>query len=207
MIAKAGGLYAITPEQLSDAALFEACEQALAGGAVYLQYRAKQKPASQREREAKQLQQLCKVTGAQFIVNDDMLLAAKLGCGLHVGEGDCSVADARKALGAAAIIGASCYDSLARAEQASADGASYLAFGAFYESTTKRNTRQASFELLAQARAFGLPLVAIGGITVAKATALINAGADYLAVVSALFERTESVRQQAEAFSACFSAK
>lgn len=199
------GLYAITPELFDDAALFQACRQVLAGGAVCLQYRAKQKPASQREREARLLQRLCHNAGAEFIVNDDLSLAAELGCGLHVGEGDCSVADARKTLGAEAIIGASCYDSLTRAKQAAADGASYLAFGAFYPSTTKRNTRQASLDLLAQARAFGLPLVAIGGITVNRALTLIDAGADYLAVVSALFERPDLVRQQAEAFSACFS--
>ena len=199
------GLYAVTPESLCDDALILACKQALAGGAVCLQYRAKSKPAAQRKYEASQLKALCHAANAEFIVNDDLALAVELGCGLHIGEHDCKVHEARAALGAQAVIGASCYDSLTLARKASSDGASYLAFGAFYPSATKTNTRRAYPTLLTQAREFALPIVAIGGITVHNAVELIETGADLIAVVNALFEHPDQVYQQAKAFSACFN--
>lgn len=181
-----------------------ACTQALAGGAVCLQYRAKFKSAAQRFHEATSLKTLCDASKARFIVNDDLALAIRLDCGLHAGENDCGIKEARAALGADAYIGASCYDSLTRAKQAAEEGASYLAFGAFYPSTTKINTRRVSLDLLSQVRTFRLPVVAIGGITLQNAAAVIQAGADYIAVVNALFEDSQKVLQQAEAFSAFF---
>jgi len=199
------GLYAITPESLCDKALLNACAQALKGGAVCLQYRAKFKNNAQRTHEASEIQALCRSANARFVVNDDLALAKALGCGLHVGEHDCGIHEARAVLGTGAFIGASCYDSLTLAEHAAASGASYLAFGAFYPSSTKTDARQASLALLTQARAFGLPLVAIGGITLDNAADVIEAGADFIAVVNALFERPHKVLQQAEAFSACFT--
>ena len=201
------GLYAITPEHLSDAALISACAEVIAGGAVCLQYRAKEKPQAQREREAAALQVLCAQAEAEFIINDDLALALKLRCGVHLGEHDGSVKTAREALGPKAFIGVSCYDSFALAKHAAANGASYLAFGAFYPSSTKSKTRKASLDLLRQAAVFALPRVAIGGITPENAAPVIAAGADYLAVVNALFEHPEQVRSQAERFSACFAGR
>jgi len=111
---------------------------------------------------------------------------------------------ARATLGADAIIGVSCYDSLQRAREAAAAGADYLAFGAFFPSTTKPGARRAKLDLLRDAREFGLPLVAIGGVTAENGGSLIEAGTDFLAVVSALFGASD-VRVAARQFAALFA--
>jgi thiamine-phosphate pyrophosphorylase len=180
------GLYAISDGPRAD--LLDACAAALAGGAAILQYRDKSADHARRREEAAALQALCARHGVPLIVNDDVELAAAVGAaGVHLGEDDAALAAARARLGAGAIIGVSCYDSLERARQMAAAGADYLAFGAFFASPTKPHARAATPELLRAARAFGKPLVAIGGITADNAPSLIEAGADAVAVISALF--------------------
>ncbi len=198
------GLYAISDGPRDD--LLDACAAALEGGATILQYRDKGTDHVRRLREATALQALCARHRVSLIVNDDIELAAAVGAaGVHLGEDDGAIASARTRLGATAIIGASCYDSLERARQMAAAGADYLAFGAFFASPTKPLARSASLQLLRDAQALGLPLVAIGGITLANARGLIDAGADAIAVISALFGARD-VRAAACAFAALFEA-
>ncbi|MBS0430979.1 MAG: thiamine phosphate synthase [Proteobacteria bacterium] len=183
---RTGGLYAITDGPRDD--LPEAALAALAGGAALLQYRDKGHDAARRLREARALAGLCARHGVPLIVNDDVQLVLASGAaGVHLGEDDADIAQARAALGRDAVIGVSCYDSLERAREATAAGADYLAFGAFFPSITKPGARHATPALLRDAREFGLPLVAIGGITPDNGGPLIDAGADYLAVISGVF--------------------
>ncbi|MGN6518977.1 MAG: thiamine phosphate synthase [Dokdonella sp.] len=196
------GLYAISDGPRAD--LREACAAALEGGARLLQYRDKTADAPRRLAEARALQALCARHGVPLIVNDDVDLAAAVGAaGVHLGEDDAEPAEARARLGAQAIVGVSCYDSLERARHYAAAGADYLAFGAFFASPTKPHARVASPRLLREAKAFGLPLVAIGGITHDNAHGLIDAGADAVAVISALFGARD-VRAAARRFSDLF---
>ncbi|MES2819392.1 MAG: thiamine phosphate synthase [Pseudomonadota bacterium] len=204
------GLYAITDSRLlADGKLLPYVEAALQGGVRLLQYRDKSADEARRLREAQALGELCERHGATLIINDDAELAARLGVGLHLGQSDGSLAAGRALLKPRAVIGATCHAQLALAEQAVAEGASYVAFGRFFDSNTKPGAPAASLELLQQARArFSLPIVAIGGVTLDKAPALIGAGADLLAVVHGLFgaESPAEVRQRAEAFAALFRA-
>lgn len=198
------GLYAITDGPRAD--LIEVCAAALAGGARLLQYRDKSADAPRRAEEARALQALCAVHGVPLIVNDDVELAAAVGAaGVHLGEDDLDVEAARARLGARAIVGASCYDSIERARRLAAAGAGYLAFGAFFPSPTKPQARRATTDLLRAAKPLGLPLVAIGGITPDNAEPLLEARADCLAVVSALFGAAD-VRANARRFAALFEA-
>jgi thiamine-phosphate pyrophosphorylase len=199
------GLYAVTDGPRDD--LLAVVRAALEGGAVMLQYRDKTRDASRRLHEARALADLCRGFGVPMIVNDDVELALACGAaGVHVGEDDAGIVDARSALGDDAIIGASCYDSLQRARAAARAGADYLAFGAFFPSATKPGARHAKPDLLRGARELDLPLVAIGGITPDNGGALIAAGADLLAVVSALFGAGD-VRAAARRFAALFGSR
>ena len=203
------GLYAITDSQLlADGKLLPYVEAALKGGALLLQYRDKSTDAGRRLNEAQALQALCAQYGAALIINDDLELAAHLGVGLHLGQSDGSLGAARKRLGPHAIIGATCHAQLELAATAAANGASYLAFGRFFNSQTKPGAPSATTELLQQARAdFALPLAAIGGITLARAPALISHGASLIAVINDLFaaEDASSVEQRARGFSQLFT--
>jgi thiamine-phosphate pyrophosphorylase len=178
------GLYLVTPEPLPTSVVLR---QVLPHAAC-LQFRRKQADAGSREREALAVQALCAQAGIAFIVNDDAALARTIGAdGVHLGEHDGDIAAARALLGPDAIIGSSCYDDLARAEAAARAGASYVAFGAFFPSPTKPHARQATARLLRDATWFGLPRVAIGGITPDNAAPLVAAGADLIAVISSVF--------------------
>ena len=182
----ARGLYAITDGPRTD--LIAACAAALEGGVCVLQYRDKSADHYRRHFEATGLAALCAHHQVPLIINDDVELAAEIGAaGVHLGEDDADIAAARKRLGRDAIIGVSCYDSLERARVTAAAGADYLAFGAFFASPTKPNARRATPDLLREARAFGKPLVAIGGITPDNAPPLIDAGADFIAAISGVF--------------------
>ncbi|HEX7731319.1 MAG TPA: thiamine phosphate synthase, partial [Rhodanobacter sp.] len=119
--------------------------------------------------------------------------------GVHLGRDDGDVAAARAVMGAGAIVGVSCYDSLERARTAAAAGADYIAFGAFFPSPTKPHAVRASPDLLRQSATLGLPRVAIGGITPDNAPSLVEAGADLLAVISAVFGAAD-VRAAAQRF-------
>ncbi|HVV97324.1 MAG TPA: thiamine phosphate synthase [Rhodanobacteraceae bacterium] len=196
------GLYAITDGPRDD--LLAACEAALDGGVTLLQYRDKTRDRQRRFDEASALAALCMRYDIPLIVNDDVELAHAIHAdGVHLGEDDVDIATARARLGTDAIIGVSCYDSLDRARSLAAGGADYLAFGAFFSSPTKPNACTATPALLHDAKAFGLPLVAIGGITPENGAALVKAGADYLAVISAVFGAAD-VRAAARNFAVLF---
>ncbi|MGH8123859.1 MAG: thiamine phosphate synthase [Rudaea sp.] len=180
------GLYAITDGPRPD--LPQAVEAALRGGAALLQYRDKTNAHARRIAETRALRALCTRYRVPLIVNDDVELAFAVGAdGVHLGERDGNLAAARARLGARTIVGVSCYDSIERARQLAADGADYLAFGAFYPSPTKPDAKRATVELLREASSFGLPLVAIGGITADNGQPLLDAGADFLAAISGVF--------------------
>lgn len=203
---KIAGLYAITdPQLLPGTRLLEGAAAALAGGAQLLQYRNKQADAATRLREAEALNRLCRDAGALFLVNDDIALARACGAhGVHLGQRDGAVADARERLGAAAVVGQTCHASLELALAAQAAGASYVAFGRFFASRTKPQASPADIALLPGARhALRIPVVAIGGVTVENAPSLIEAGADALAVIHDLFS-AEDIRARARAFAALF---
>jgi len=168
-----------------------------------LQYRDKTLDADRRLGEASALAVLCREFAVPLIINDDVALARASGAaGVHLGEDDAGVAEARAIVGDA-IIGVSCYDSLQRAQGAATAGADYLAFGAFFPSVTKPGARHATPDLLRDARRLGLPLVAIGGITRENGESLIAAGADYLAVVSGVFGASD-VRAAAQQYKKLF---
>jgi len=139
-----------------------------------------------------------------LIVNDDSRLAADVDAdGVHLGRHDESIEHARQVVGAARIIGVSCYDDLGRAEDLAARGADYLAFGSMHVSPTKPEAVRCRPEVLTAARRLGRPVVAIGGITLERAPALIDAGADLLAVISDLFCASD-IEARAAAYSDLF---
>lgn len=185
------GLYAITPTALcaDPLRLLLEVDAALRGGARLIQYRDKTRDHARRLDSAASLRALCEQYAAKLIVNDDVELAvAARAHGVHLGLDDLPLAEARERLGRGAIIGVTCADSLERARAANAGGASYLAFGAFFPSSTKPDARQATLELLREARMqTALPICAIGGLTPRNAGALIQAGADLIAAVEGVF--------------------
>lgn len=188
--ARISGLYAITDPILTPGdQVLAAAEAALRGGARLLQYRDKPADATTRRHRAARLALLCQEYGATFIVNDDAALAAEVEAdGVHLGQSDGDLRAARLLLGPDKLIGVSCHGSLVLAEQAAEAGADYLALGRFFDSRTKPSAPPASLEALAQARRrFRQPLVAIGGVNPHNARQLIDAGADAVAVVHALF--------------------
>ncbi len=185
------GVYAIADTHiLSEAQLLEAVAQAIAGGAALIQYRDKAPDPVRRAREARALQALCRAHGVPLLINDDVALAAEIGAaGVHLGREDAPIEAARRALGPTRLIGVSCYNALARALAAQAQGADYVAFGSFFPSPTKPQAVRAEAALLRTARAqLRVPIVAIGGITPDNGAALLSAGADALAVISGIFQ-------------------
>lgn len=201
------GLYAITdPDLLPGSRLVEAVRAAIAGGARLVQYRNKQADAATRLREATALAQLCRDAGALFIANDDVALA--LACaahGVHLGQRDGAVAEARERLGPDAVVGQTCHASLELALAAQAAGASYVAFGRFFPSHTKPLASPADPALLPEARRqLRLPIVAIGGVTVDNAPALLSGGADAVAVIHDLFSAAD-VEARARAYADLFT--
>lgn len=181
------GLYAITPDE-ADTQRLQARVAAVLPFAALVQYRNKAADAALRRAQVQALLPLCRAAGVPLIVNDDLALAAALGLGVHLGEDDGDIAQARAQLGPWALIGASCYDDPARAASAAAAGASYVAYGAFFPSPTKPAARRASTALLEAGAGLGVWQVAIGGITADNAAPLVAAGADLIAVVSGVFD-------------------
>lgn len=183
------GLYAVTPDLADTARLLALSEQVLAGEPALLQYRNKTADAALRREQACALQRLCRAVGVPFIVNDDLALALEIDAdGAHLGRDDGPPAAARRALGAHRILGLTCYSDWSRATEGAELGADYVAFGAMFPSTTKPNAPPAPFDLITRAkRELGLPVAAIGGITLANAGEVLAAGADLLAVVSDVF--------------------
>ncbi len=197
---KLRGLYAITPDAAHSATLLRQVAQALEGGIAMLQYRRKDK---QHDEEANALARMCRERAVPFVVNDDLALALECGAdGVHLGRDDGGLAAARAKLGAR-LLGASCYDSLSAARAAVAAGADYVAFGSVFPSPTKPAAPRAPLSLFTGARELGVPLVAIGGITLQNAPQLIAAGADCLAVISDLFEAPD-IAERARAYGKLF---
>ncbi|MGG7596267.1 thiamine phosphate synthase [Pseudomonas sp. B21-023] len=205
---KLRGLYAITDSQLLAGRFLSHVEAALEGGVRLLQYRDKSDDTAHRLREAEALKTLCERYGTELIINDDAELAARLGVGVHLGQTDGPLTPARALLGRKAIIGSTCHASLDLARQAASEGASYVAFGRFFNSVTKPGAPAASVELLEQARAqVKLPIAVIGGITLDNAAPLVAHGADLLAVIHGLFgaDSAQEVTRRARAFNALFA--
>ena len=181
------GLYAITPDVASTEALLRMVEQALEGGIALIQYRNKLAGAELRREQASAVLRLTRAKRVPLIVNDDVALAAQIDAdGAHVGRDDGDVAAARRQL-PGKLLGASCYASLDAARGAIANGADHVAFGSVFASGTKPAATRAPLELFARARSLGVPLVAIGGITLESAPLAVSAGADCLAVIADLF--------------------
>lgn len=202
------GLYAVTPDDTDSARLLARVRAAREGGARLVQYRNKIADAAQRLQQATALCRLCREHDAALIVNDDVELALAVDAhGLHLGREDGSIAAARARIGPDKLLGASCYRDLANAERALAEGADHIAFGSFFVSTVKPGAVRSSPSLLGEAkRKFGVPVVAIGGINLENASVLINAGADSVAVITALFSAPD-ITQAARDFSALFKTR
>ncbi|HET7061206.1 MAG TPA: thiamine phosphate synthase [Nitrosospira sp.] len=199
------GLYAITPDIADTAALIRMARQILVGGARLVQYRNKSATEALRLEQAHSLASLCREFRVPLIVNDHLDLAIEVSAdGVHLGFDDTPIAHARRKLGTRKIIGASCYNNLEQALEAEHQRADYVAFGAFFASTTKPHAVAATKELLRGAKALlRVPVVAIGGITARNAMELINEGADALAVSHAVFAASD-VQSEAQTFARLF---
>jgi thiamine-phosphate pyrophosphorylase len=182
-------LYLISPLDV-EGDFPERLEAALSGGPVAaFQYRVKGLESHEAARLAGPLLEICRAREIAFIVNDDMALAKRLGAdGVHLGQSDGDPREARRLLGPSAQIGVTCHDSRHLAMEAGEKGADYVAFGAFFPTATKETTHRPDPSILAWwSRLFELPCVAIGGITPENGRALVEAGADFLAVCGAVW--------------------
>jgi thiamine-phosphate pyrophosphorylase len=200
------GLYAVTPDITDTEELLRKARLALQGGARVLQYRNKSADAKLKSQQAEALRKLTREFGATYIVNDDVPLAAQVDAdGVHLGGEDGTVAEARALLGSQKLIGVSCYNRPSLAHEAVKQGADYVAFGAFFPSSVKPGAVKAEVAMLQTARQeLAVPIVAIGGITLSNCPVLIEAGADALAVISALFDAPD-IEIAAREFSTLFS--
>ena len=201
------GLYTITNGSIGTT-LRTDVEKILAENIAMLQYRDKSTNTQQRYYDAYKLRQLCRLYNTYFIINDDIQLTKHIHAdGVHLGNDDSTIHEARYVLGKNAIIGISCYNDLALAIKAEQEGASYVAFGSFFNSPTKPNAPKATIELLQRAKkTLSIPICCIGGITLDNAPTLIEAGANMIAVISAVFSQPDS-QQAARRFSALFDAQ
>lgn len=184
------GLYGITDATLLPPERLEsAVEAALANGLSLLQYRNKHGSQADKERQAHRLVQLCHRYQVPCLVNDDVDLCLQSGAdGVHLGQHDQALVDARRQLGEHHIIGVSCHNSVQLALAAEARGADYVAFGRFFPSHSKPDAPAAELATLTRAREqLSVPVVAIGGINAENGRFLIQAGADMLAVIHSLF--------------------
>ena len=196
------GLYAITPDESDTLELLRKVRLALKGGAGVLQYRNKIADETRRLEQTRALRELTQKFSVPLIINDDAQLAQRVDAdGVHLGREDSSVAEARALLGSGKLIGVSCYNQLSLAHNAVHQGADYVAFGSFFPSAVKPGAVVATLDLLHQARSeISVPLVAIGGITAHNGAQLLEAGADALAVISAVFGAAD-IQEAARRFS------
>jgi thiamine-phosphate pyrophosphorylase len=195
-------LYLISPQDVGGD-FPTLLDQAFDGGPVAaFQFRVKDIDQHEAARLAEPLQRLCADRDIAFIVNDDMALAKRIGAdGVHLGQGDGDPREARAVLGPTAQIGVTCHDSRHLAMEAGEAGADYVAFGAFFPTTTKETRHRPDPSILSWwATLFELPSVAIGGITPANGRVLVDAGADFLAVCSAVWNHADGPAAAVKAF-------
>ncbi|WP_212511053.1 thiamine phosphate synthase [Acinetobacter seifertii] len=201
------GLYLITnddPIQL----LLEKLDVALATRQVaILQYRRKKIEKTDQPAEVEQIKILCEKYKVPFVINDDLELAAQFGLGVHLGQSDGEITDAKSKLPEGVIIGRTCLNSLDLAQKAIADGATYVAFGAVYATATKPEAGNVGIEVIKQAAdQYDLPICAIGGLTVENSKPVIEAGADLCAVISDILGRsTAEIPARVKAWAQLFS--
>jgi thiamine-phosphate pyrophosphorylase len=201
------GLYVITDTHLIPRARFaETVAAAVRGGATMVQLREKDTPRQEVVRLGREILAVTRQYGALLIVNDHPTVAKEIGAdGVHVGREDPSVTETRAIVGPEVIIGASCYGEIARAVAAEHDGADYVAFGTPFPSPTKAKRTDISLGIFHEAKQrVRVPVFAIGGITLANAQQVIDAGADGIAVVSGVFAAPD-VEAAARALTQLFS--
>jgi thiamine-phosphate pyrophosphorylase len=192
-VSQACQLYLISPLEVGGD-FPERLELALSGGPVAaFQYRVKGLDSHEAVRLAGPLLDICRARDVAFIVNDDMALAKRLGAdGVHLGQGDGDPREARALLGPSAQIGVTCHDSRHLAMEAGEAGADYVAFGAFFPTGTKETSHRPDPSILSWwSRLFEIPCVAIGGITPGNGRGLVEAGADFLAVCSGVWQHPD----------------
>lgn len=200
------GLYLITnddPIQL----LLEKLDAALATRQVaILQYRRKKVDKADQPAEVEHIKLLCEKYQVPFVINDDLKLAAQFGLGVHLGQSDGEITDATLQLPEGVIIGRTCLNSLELAQKAIADGATYIAFGAVYATSTKPEAGNVGIEVIKQAAQYDVPICAIGGLTVENSKPVIEAGADLCAVISDILGRsTAEIPARVQAWAQLFS--
>lgn len=188
--ARINGLYAITPDINDSQRLISMVDAALDGGIDILQYRNKSSDRALRLQQASALLLRCRAYSVPLIINDDVELAMQIGAdGVHLGASDGNLLEARKQLGQSMLIGASCYNQLELAQQAIANSADYVAFGAMFSSSTKPTAVKAPLSLLSDAKtALACPVVAIGGIRLDNISEIASTGANAAAIISELFD-------------------
>lgn len=194
MTAPSCRLYLITPPALDPAPFSGALAEALdAGDVASVQLRLKDTDDDAIRRAAEALLPVCRDRDVPLIMNDRPDLAAETGCdGVHIGQQDATYAEAREALGEDGLVGVTCHDSRHLALEAAEHGADYVAFGAFFPTSTKPSKFEAPIEILEWwSELMVVPVVAIGGITAGNCAPLVGAGADFLAVVSAVWDHPE----------------
>lgn len=192
------GLYAITPDDLDPERLAGQVARVLEGGVDWLQFRVKGGAPAQREALARRIKALCDAAGVPMVVNDDVALAIAIdAAGVHVGRDDGDPAAIRARLPRGKVLGVSCYDDPARA-RSMLGVADHVGFGSVFASPTKPQAVRAPLSLFRQARAMGLPAVAIGGIDRRNAALPIEAGADAVAVITDLFADPDPARAARE---------
>jgi thiamine-phosphate pyrophosphorylase len=202
-------LYLITPPRLDDLAAFgRALAHALdAGDVAALQVRLKDQPDAVIAGAVDMMLPIAASRGVALILNDQPDLAVSLGCdGVHLGQDDMPLAQARRIVGADRMVGVTCHDSLHLAMEAAEGGADYVAFGAFFPTATKEAPTRADPELLRGWQADMLiPCVAIGGITVETAADLATAGADFLAVCGGVWSYADGPAAAVKAFNSAIA--
>ena len=201
-------LYLVTPAKLEPKAFADTLKRALSGGDVAsVQLRLKDVSDDEVLRAGDILMKATQRADAAFIVNDRPDLAVRLGAdGVHVGQEDVAYSEARAAVGPNRIVGVTCHNSRHLAVEAAEAGADYVAFGAFYPTATKEPKTRAEPEFIQWwSETMVVPCVAIGGITVANARPLIDAGADFIAVSSGVWENANGPEAAVKAFNALFS--
>ncbi len=203
--ARLHGIYAITDPVLCSEHLIDNVLAAIQGGIRIMQYRNKLASSAIQYEEATRLLALCRQHDVLFIINDDIALASEVNAdGVHLGQKDRALLEARQQLGNKKIIGVSCNNHFDYALIAQQEGADYVAFGRFFSSMTKPQAPQAEIDLLQRAKnELHIPVVAIGGIKPDNGRSLIEAGADMLAVIHGIFGAAD-VRLTAQRYTALF---